>query len=412
MFMLLGACVEASAVPHDAGVSASRGDAAGSLASAADGEVEARDSASEQKDDAGHVQTEAAIEPPVVSPPVCSKEQVGSCPSNSFAVWHSLLDAADFGPEAEFVAIGGQAVLVKTGDGSFRVALLPYPDDAAGYTAWPLVTGARTPIAVSDTLGLSDPHNVFVVACTPAGADCSVLQAEWGRVQASGSVQRDMELSAFHELPPLPTDFAAKGLVIDRNQAAGRNVPCVYGDGLLCFDQDAWLASVPPSAALRLNAVAIGGRYSLAVGDHGRWFKRQWVDGAESRWTEQTPLADIALSEVGASDQGGVILGQGRIQAVIGAEAQAAIPCTPASPLLKFWFGPDRNVWGLVMTSAGELLRHGPVIAVYQLEPYCAYDRVPSGATLGTSYWTCGLSRNARVLKARAVWGTNSCPIE
>jgi hypothetical protein len=51
-------------------------------------------------------------------------EEIGSCPATSFAVWQVLLDAADFGPTARFVALGGRAVVVDRGDASYEVVSL------------------------------------------------------------------------------------------------------------------------------------------------------------------------------------------------------------------------------------------------------------------------------------------------
>ena len=181
-------------------------------------------------------------------------------------------------------------------------------------TVWTVPSGA-TPVAVAqgllpDSEGLSSP-TVVALTCSEAGGGCSLLRG-------------DAQADALSPWPAseLPDDFVVSGMVIDTASTEPR--VCVYGNGLLCLG-DGWQPEIPTTADLRLNHVSIGWFWSLAVGEQGRWYKRQVDDtSALSSWEEQPPLGSVSLTYASAADLGGVILGEGKIQAALGTQARRA----------------------------------------------------------------------------------------
>jgi hypothetical protein len=328
----------------------------------------------------------------------CS-DDIGSCPARPADEFKVLLDATEFGPDAHFIAMGDQALVVAVGDGTFRIALLLPPVHAKqpvpAYAAWAFPTDDLQPIdatAIPQPVP-SDAGKVFVLACDVGRTHCAVLAGDSGQNELQPWQNAD-----------LPSGFMPRRMVFDT--AADPQALCVYGNGLLCFESG-WQQAIPPSADLRLNDVAIGSGWSLAVGDHGRWFKREASD-ASGAWLEQTSLDDVALTGVSVFGAGGVITGEGRIQAALG-EEQALFGCPAPKELVSLMLFSNSPGWAYALSSSGEVFLQSPM--EQQDEPYCAFQQLMLGAVLETGIAPCYDDSNPRVLTDRLLLGQNLCII-
>ncbi len=379
------------------------------LLSLATGCVEVRDGLS-HAGDAGADHPEGAVgaqdasieETPLLvssTPPACT-QPTGSCPLPANFAWRRLIAASDFGPGAEVRAASGQVALIALHGGSFQLAQLRPSDlrEGGSYLSWPLDTGELVPIAMSDQGHPSDPSSIYVLACDAERRGCSVFH---------GSVARDQP-PAF-DARELPADFYAHGVFTDRSESDPLEAaPCAYGEGLICLRDGVWRVEIRANRAPMLRAVAIGWDLSLAVGEHGRWFTR----GHGPVWNEQTPLEDVALTFASVARQLGVIVGGGRIRAVIGRELADALPCAPADEIDAFWLGMGTTGVALALSREGKLLFHS---SRFFADPnsYCAQTTLPAGALgIGGAPSLCGITANERVLLSDGLWGPNACAVE
>jgi hypothetical protein len=327
-------------------------------------------------------------------------EQVGSCPSQSFAQWTALVDASELAAHARLIATGGESVLAEIGDGSFRAVHVPLDGEQSRVprlTAWDVPAGDQRPTAITDASDTSGKR-LFVLACSEERTSCNLLHATIGA-----------DLVANWETNELPAGFLARGLVIDDAHLDEPGTVCVYGSGLLCFE-GGWREAIAPSAGLRINDVAIGWNWSVAVGDEGRWFKRDYAADALGTWKEQASLGPVALTQASVAGAGGVIVGDGRIQAPLG-EQRALFGCEAPRELIALMLQNGAPGLGYAVTSSGEVLRH-MTPGLFQKEPYCAHDALPGGAVLDVATLPCGVSLNPRVLTANVLFGVNACAVE
>jgi hypothetical protein len=328
--------------------------------------------------------------------PPC-EDGLGSCPSTSFAIWRRLLDAAAFGPQATFIAAGARTLLVALGDGSFRVVLLPHPGEPGDdYASWPLPAAELVPIAVNDARSSNEAHRLLILSCDETRSRCSLLE---------GEVRKGM-LGSLHETP-VPSGFSPRGLAMEAGDPITPSRPCLFGNGLLCLEAGRFREAIATAPELSLNAVALGTPWSLAVGDHGRWFMRELRENEPPVWREQEPLADVSLTHVSVNNAGGVITGAGRVQTVVGTELTRAVTCSPEAGLTAFHLAGPGGSFANALMESGEVRWHRayPVAK----EAYCAHDRIPPAKVVATTFESCGGSANFRALQADALWGTNSC---
>ena len=239
---------------------------------------------------------------------------------------------------------------------------------------------------------------VFALACEPATDRCSVLHA-------------DRSAASLTELPAgaLPAGFVPRGIVRDDLEPSQPTV-CVYGNGLLCEEQGTWVEAIPIEADLQLNDVAIDWGSSPAVGSHGRYFTRtRAASGEFGPWVEQPPLADVELT----SASNGVIIGDGRVQAVLG-ELDQGLGCGTPEDLVAF------VTPGTAVTRSGGVLMHATYetdafgnMTFFPAEPgqFCEHQQFMIGDILSASTEPCGLSANPRMHSERSIVGWNSCPI-
>jgi hypothetical protein len=346
-----------------------------------------------------HVAMPAGLDagPPPAAPPSCN-QQVGSCPATSFAILQPLLDANDFGADARFVAMDGDAVLVAQGNGQFTVVTLDRPSmnpSPPGYVSWAFPSDELQPTAV--TTGQPEQsagqRYVFVLACDQERKQCGIFRGE----------TRGPMLDPWPETE-LPVGFVPRGLVFDAT--SDPRALCVYGNGLLCF-QNGWQQAIPSSAELRLNAVAIGPQWSLAVGDHGRWFKRDRAGlGALGPWQEQPALRDVTLTQASVEESGGVITGDGRLQAALG--AQSELFCSPEAGLDAFLLIPGSRGLAYAVMRNGEFVRYASPTST-RPQSACSSQQLPgAGAVIQTGTAPC-VVLNPRVLTDKVLLGTNLC---
>ncbi|MFI5307551.1 MAG: hypothetical protein ACHQ53_09375 [Polyangiales bacterium] len=324
-------------------------------------------------------------------------DQVGSCPAYSFGIWQELLNAADFGAGARLVAMGGQAVVVALGDGTFRVARLHTPSassSAPPYDSWQLPANDLQPIAVAEGPSIL-PGALTVLSCNESHSRCSV---------SSSSVNQGA-LAPWQETD-VPSELVARGVVLDTAPAS--EAFCVYGNGMQCL-RNAWLPAIASSSNLQLNDVAMGPLWSIAVGEHGRWFKRERADsGTLGAWQEQAPLGGTALTQASVDGASGVIVGEGWIRAAFGREAEF-FGCTPSDALQALMLDPSGYGSGWALMQSGDVLQHW-VVTPQRAEPYCAYQHLALASTvLATGAAPCGAGLNPRVLTAQVLIGTNVC---
>ena len=327
-------------------------------------------------------------------------EEIGSCPATSFAVWQVLLDAADFGPSARFVALGGRAVLVDRGDASYEVVSLlnELEQEVTGQTqaVWTVPSGVGTPVAVALDGEAVDRWTVVVLVCDDAGAGCSLLRGD----------EQTTELAPWPG-SELPGELDARALVLDDSSA--ETAVCAYGNGLFCF-RDGWQAEIPVAEGLRLNHVSISPGWALAVGEEGQWFQRALDDAyVLLPWEAQPPLGTASLTWASTAQlyAGGVVVGEGRIQAALGDQREMYACEVPreleALVLDAVLFGGATGI-----THTGEVLRHSDLRTG---EPrYCSHDQMPAGEITAIDTVQCDDSTNLRVLLDDALLvGTNHC---
>jgi hypothetical protein len=337
--------------------------------------------------DAGSI----SMHPPL---PMCS-ESTGSCPSFSIGVWKPLLNASDLGAGARLLAMGGNSVLAAFDDGTYKVVRLSdpaeQPSPSAGYTPWdfPHASAQAKPVSILEGLDF-----ITVLTCDEARTHCSVWRAEVG----------NGELGAWNETP-LPSDLEARGLVLDNAVDAPR--VCVYGNGMYC-DPNSWIAEIPVTAGLTINAVAFGG-WSLAVGEHGRWFKRtRDTAGSGGPWEEQPSLADVSLTQTSVAANGGSIVGDGKLLAALGNQAMY-YDCSLETDVAAVLLDPGFAGLSYLVSQSGQVFQHAPVTA-QRTEAYCAYqDLMLDPGVVAAGATPCSAANNPRVLTESGVFGQSIC---
>lgn len=333
--------------------------------------------------------------------PLCT-EEVGECPATTLESPKVLLDAADFGVSARLVALGGPTVLVEVGDSSFQVVRVLDADEqettGATRAVWSVPSGAGTPRAVTEAMLFDDDRlglrTVVALACDEPGESCRLLRGD----------ERSEELSPWAG-SELPSELEAHRLVVDA--ATDPPVVCAYGNGLFCL-RDGWQPEIPVTEGLRLNHVTVSSYWSLAVGEEGRWFKRAFDDDfVLSAWTEQPPLGTASLTHASTAGRGGVILGEGRIQAALGEQA-AMYGCEVPRELAALLLNEAVAGVATAMTASGELLLHTDLQTGQPR--YCSHAQLPAGSLTAFDAAPCRDSLNPRVVvDATQLLGNNLC---
>lgn len=343
----------------------------------------------------------SSTRPPALA--MCS-ESIGSCPSRSIGVWKPLLNASDLGTGVRLLAMGGNGVLAAFDDGTYKVARLSDPAEqpapSAAYMAYdfPHASAQAKPIAVLEgrdsDITPTPPNFMLVLTCDDARMHCSVWRAEVGANQ----------LGAWTETP-LPSDLEGRGVVFDTTVDPHR--VCVYGNALYC-DPNSWMAAIPVTAGLTINAVAFGG-WSLAVGEHGRWFKRtRDAAGTDGSWEEQPSLVDVSLTQTSVAANGGSIVGDGKLLAALGDQAMY-YDCNLRSDVAAVLIDPGFGGLSYLVSQNGQVFQHSPVTA-QRTEAYCAYqDLMLDHPVVAAGAIPCSSANNPRVLTEAGVFGQSVC---
>ena len=217
-----------------------------------------------------------------------------ACPEHIEWRFHRLLDARALGPDAHFIAIGGQAVGVSTGPSGSKSVVRVHMDDeillqAERFRQYTLPDTVTHLIAVVDgETQLDGPATVYALACKQPETACSLWQVSSD--EPTGSVLEEIVDSTFDGMPT--------ALLFDPDQRQ----PCVVDKGLYCFD-GAWHADIAPSTdGSDLRDVAMGSSMSLATAAHGVYWQRPRVapERPALPWTRERVDADVTWT--GASD--------------------------------------------------------------------------------------------------------------
>jgi hypothetical protein len=325
---------------------------------------------------------------------------IAECPAKAGDVWTTLLDASEFGPTARFIASDGFSVLIDLGDAGFSIAMVNKWDrDDAG-----VPTHGEREFPSSDKQPI-DLHGDQVVTCDDARTRCSV----WHREIAAESSWREVEL---------PEGFSARGIAYD---SPGPLPTCVYGSGMVCrYDErDEWHEVISGADGLQLNAVQFQYGLSVAVGDHGRWFKRESARNSHITrpWQEQPPFGDAELTQVNVAGPTGVIVGDHRVQTLFGNPAGSFECAAPDGDLLAmlliYGSGGYASGDGYVIASDGRIFRHSAGTPV-KAEAYCLTQSIVlPGQVLDVLSFGCEFGFNPRVLTAQQLIGPEEfCAIE
>lgn len=379
----LGGCIDSSAETADDGMD---GSVVGDAASGGD----------------------AAAISAVRTVPLCA-DAIAECSVSLFGnSWGVLLEARSFGSAARLVAAGRRAVIVGSDVEAYRIA---YLRSAGGsetdepYMTWELpVPDNQLPIAVTDgQKSVRDGSPIYVLTCDGNRVNCRVWQAN--DVERNG-------LAILREIP-LPADFVASGIDLDRYPESDsvRDLPCVFGSGMLCLEGDGWVERIASQSDLRLNHVAFDFSWSVAVGDDGRWFLRDRDENLKlNPWQEQPTIGKAKLTHVSTAMAEAVLSGQGRIQALAGLQADR-FACFPATNLVAFLLNPEIGGFAFAVTERGQILVHPGEYAPSE-QGFCIHrDFMLQDEVIQVGAAPCGGSSNPRLLTSRALYGTNDCLI-
>jgi hypothetical protein len=154
----------------------------------------------------------------------------------------------------------------------------------------------------------------------------------------------------------------------------------------------------------------------VAAALHVRCRPRRFIEFKSERddsgnlgpWQEQPALADVALTQVSVAGAGGVIVGEGKLVAAVGTQADDFRDCDPFGGDLKgLMLDPGIPGLAYAVTGSGEVVQHAAV-SPQRPESYCSYQRLPQ-SVVGVSDAPCGGSQNARAWTDQALFGTNTC---
>lgn len=294
----------------------------------------------------------------------------------------TLLQASDYGADAKFVALEGQNALVHVAAGDLVLTLAP-GEKAVQRT--PLPSG-YTGVAVTGRFGASNA--LYVLACVGADGACSLLRAD-----APG--QSMMELSG----STLPSGFGARGM------SAREGELCVFGTGLLCWRDQAWVEEIVTSAKTGDIVGLAFGDFSLAISEFGG----VWVRSGSTipaRFQRAPDTSSAPLQGVTVSGSAAYVTGHYSVWAWV----DGALGRVRTGFISAAWLGFEGREAGL-LTAQGQLL-HRPLSGT--TPPWCVGQHVDlmSEYVRASSSSPCGLVSNFRFMTAQRVVGQNVCVLD
>jgi hypothetical protein len=122
-------------------------------------------------------------------------------------------------------------------------------------------------------------------------------------------------------------------------------------------------------------------------------------------------LADIRLTQASVADAGGVIVGEGAIQAALGVQ-KALLECAPVKGFVSLMLNPIAPGSAYGVMDGGEILYRASTPPVSETSPYCTLQQlVLPGPVLATDIAPCGASMNPELLTDQALIGMKNCVV-
>lgn len=315
--------------------------------------------------------------------PACSWS-VEPCEKRTYS-WQAsvLLRASDFGADAHFIAIGGQAIGIAGSVSEPKRVARFYTEIEADrfgvpYRVYPLPTPELDLIDVVDGEIEDEQIRVYALACR-ASTSCSLWQ-----VSADAA-----DGAALQELPGSELTTAPTALIFD----AYLKQPCVLAQGLRCFD-GTWHEEISDSD---VRDVAAEETVSFAVGTHGKsWLRERAENSGSAAWVAQPvdAAADWTIAAVSGKER--FAIGEhGVFKTQVGSESTV---CTYPEELAA-------TAGRVLATKQGELLYN-------QYEgKRCPIQRLDVGEILDGSLTYCLGGENSWFMTRDTIIGSNSCAL-
>lgn len=289
-----------------------------------------------------------------------------------------LLDATTFGSDAVFRAIDGDYVLIHRLNGNDLLvnAPLDWNGNVNTEESFELTEGMKA----IDVRSVSD--GAYVLGCDVKG--CRMLWRSY--LGATLDVIAESEL---------PLNFNPRGIGSDSDTA---RLPCVYGNGLLCFDGAEWKTEIADQPVV---GFARGLPEIALMADGAVWTRAN----ADTSWS---PVPDLHITSprwVDDSAQGGGLLVDPRTWASIDGDGNV-MQCDLGEPFAALRLGSYGEMFGVSAGDVAIFFRPSGVRA------YCVANPVTFGALIDLATTGCGILVNQRYLTEQALWGTASCAID
>ena len=309
------------------------------------------------------------------------------CPAHIDWRFDTLLTAEEVSPDAQFIAIGGQAVGVSTGAMGVKLVVRVHLEaelDRTGdrFRRYLLPKGVHTLIDVVDGVPApAEPAVVYALACEDAPQTCALFRVS--SEEADGAYLEPIADSTF--------DGEPRALLFDENQRK----PCVLASSLYCFD-GAWREELTPDASSpALRAVAMGSSTSIAVAARGIYWTRPSVPHGQSPmpWTREDVGANVAWT-------GGSDLYTGYF--LIGERGAFMQNLTGDSALCSHTSNFAATSGSVLVTDQGEVL--------FGLnEGRCKLQQLDDATIVDSATVYCQASQNLLLMTKHSVSGTRYC---
>ncbi|MBN1656430.1 MAG: hypothetical protein JXA30_21855 [Deltaproteobacteria bacterium] len=304
-----------------------------------------------------------------------------------------ILFAEQFGSEARFTAMGGLAALAKIEEeSSTRWSVAVFSESALEVPAnarlldieWPEADGDFTVLDVWAEPYAGFPSEVDVVALGCDSSTCVVLGAN------SAS---DSELRPLPEMT-LPSSLSVKHIIMgryyDSESPAESLTVCVFGEALLCREENQWVTRIAPEKGVELRDVTLDNP-SVAVKDSGGTF----VLG-DSRWEAIEINSSGALIGVESYYEGFLVIGEEGF--LYEATRNSSYSCKHAFPLVAA-ISYDSFGEIIIIDARGDIYQYTRKSLNHKLQ-WCKASSLSSMQILDYGSTICGISHNLILLTA------------